>query len=72
MEGFLDKLFAAQTAAKIDLTQVEKRVTVAEVAQVDEIAFVSRKDGIAVLKVAMEGGVGVGNIDNESSNLVLF
>lgn len=64
VEGLLDESLIGKHAAEIDHADIEKRIAIAKVAEVDEITLITSKDGIRKLKVAMDGGVLIGNIVN--------
>ena len=72
MEGFLDEGLIAKAAAEIDHAHIEEVVAPAEIAQIDEIAFVSNKDDIAVLEVAVDGCVLIRRVGDETSQFVFF
>ena len=72
MESLLDKVRIAQTAAQIYHTQVEHLVSVAEIAQINEVTVLSGEYGIAVLEVAVNGGIGIGCIGYELAQEVFL
>ena len=72
VEGLLNECLIRKHATEIDHTDIKEVVAVAKVAKVDEITLVANKDSIRKLKVAMDGGILVGNIGDESTQLLLL
>ena len=72
MESLPDETFLAETAAQIYHSQIKHVVSVAEISQVYEITFRSRKDGIAVLQVTVNGGIGIGGIGYKLADAVFL
>ena len=72
MAVFLKVFLSIYDTTKIQHPDVEERVAIAEIPQVDEIMLVSSKDGIGKLEIAMDGGVTVGDIGDELRNFVFL
>ena len=72
MEGFPDETVITQATAQIDHSHIKKVESVAEIAQVYEVAVCSAEDGVAVLQVTVNGGVGVRGIGYETGYAVFL
>ena len=72
MESFLDERLIAETTTEVNHSQVKKVVAPTEIAQIDEIALIANENGVAVLEVAMDGRVFIGDISDETLQTVLF
>ena len=72
VEGLLDESLVAEAAAEINHAHIKEVITLAEIAQVDEITLVADEDGVAVLEVAVYGRVLVGRIGDETGQFVFF
>ena len=72
VEGVFYEGFLTETGAQVNHPQVEKRVAVTKVTEVDKVALAVGENDIGVLQVTVDGGVGIGNAVDETAEFVFL